>query len=192
MEEPKSGHWKATKRILRYIRGIFSVDMFYSSNNFQLVGYSDSDWRGDMDDRKSTFGFAFFLGNTTFSWSLKKQPIVTLSNFEAEYVAAFSCVCHAIWLRNLLKEIHFELGSATKICLDSKSTIALGKNPLHHERSKHIDICFHSIREHVKSKEVDLLYVKTHNQVADIFINPLAFDLFNKLKEELGIMDARQ
>ena len=89
MEEPVYTHWKALKRILRYIQGTVSLGMFYSnSDKYKLVGYSDSDWCGDIDDRKSTSRYVFFMGNTAFTWLSKKQPIVTLSTCEAEYVAA--------------------------------------------------------------------------------------------------------
>jgi hypothetical protein len=96
MELPTITHFKVAKRILLYP----------SSNEFKFVGYSDSDWGGDVDDIKSTTGFVFYLGSLAFTWSSKKQPIVTLSTFEAEYVAATSSVCHAIWLRKLLKKLH--------------------------------------------------------------------------------------
>lgn len=109
MEEPVYTHWKALKRILRYIQGIVSLRMFYSnSDKYKLVGYSDSDWCGDIDDRKSTSGYVFFMGNTAFTWVSKKQPIVTLSTCEAEYVAASWCVCHAIWLRRLMSKMELE------------------------------------------------------------------------------------
>ncbi|KAH9752737.1 hypothetical protein KPL71_014822 [Citrus sinensis] len=104
MKNPKTTHFKAAKRILRYINGTTNCGLLYSfSNDYKLVGYSDSNWGGDVDDRKSTTRFVFFMGDTAFTWMSKKQPIVTLSTCEAEYVAATSSVCHAIWLRNLLK-----------------------------------------------------------------------------------------
>jgi hypothetical protein len=106
MEIPIMTHFKALKRILRYIKGTIDFGLFYSySNSFYLVGYSDSDWTEDMDDRKSTTGFVFYMGDTVFTWSLKKQSIITLSTCEAEYVATTTCVCHFIWLRRLLKEL---------------------------------------------------------------------------------------
>ncbi|KAL5537821.1 hypothetical protein UlMin_043514 [Ulmus minor] len=106
MENPTTTHFKTAKRILRYIKGTIDFGLLYSfSNDYKLVGYSDSDCGGDIDDRKSTSGFVFFMGDTAFTWMSKKQPIVTLSSCEAEYVAATSCVCHAVWLRNLLKEL---------------------------------------------------------------------------------------
>jgi hypothetical protein len=115
----------------------------YFANKFAIFGYSDNDWGGDTDDRKSTSGFAFYMGDMTFTWLSKKQPIVTLSTCEAEYVAAATYVCHAIWLRRLLKKINLTQDVATPIYLDSKSAIELAKNPVHHERSKHIDVKFH-------------------------------------------------
>ncbi|KAF2308357.1 hypothetical protein GH714_000231 [Hevea brasiliensis] len=99
MEALTTIHMKAAKRILHYVKGTMDYGLFYSaSNNFRLVGYSDSDWGGDIDDRKSTTGFLFFIGEAAFTWSLKNQPIMTLSTCEAEYIAAASCVYHAIWL----------------------------------------------------------------------------------------------
>ncbi|KAJ4976968.1 hypothetical protein NE237_002074 [Protea cynaroides] len=99
MEEPTTTLWKMTKKILRYIKGTLNFGLFYSSSNdLKLVGYSDSDWARDLDDRKSTTGFVFFMGDAVFTWTSKKQPIVTLSTCEAEYVATTSYVCHAIYL----------------------------------------------------------------------------------------------
>ena len=96
MEEPKYSHWKANKRILRYIKGTETHGLFYSESiEYKLMGYSDSDWYGDVDDRKSTSGYVFYLEDTTFTWASKKQPIVTLSTCETEYVAASWCVGHA-------------------------------------------------------------------------------------------------
>ncbi|KAL5566704.1 hypothetical protein UlMin_029868 [Ulmus minor] len=118
MENPTTTHFKTAKRILRYIKGTIDFGLLYSfSNDYKLVGYSDSDCGGDIDDRKSTSGFVFFMGDTAFTWMSKKQPIVTLSSCEAEYVAATSCVCHAVWLRNLLKELSMTQEDPTQILL---------------------------------------------------------------------------
>ncbi|KAK2989710.1 hypothetical protein RJ640_030203 [Escallonia rubra] len=140
MEAPTVTHMKAAKRILRYLKGTIEFGLFYSpSNNFKLSAYFDSDWAGDLDDRKSTTGFVFYMGDTAFTWSSKKQPIVTLSICEAEYVAATSCVCQAIWLRFLLRELQLPQKESTEIFVDNKSAIALAKNPVFHDRSKHIN-----------------------------------------------------
>ena len=188
MEAPTCLHMKAAKRILRYVKGTLDYGLFYSSSkNFNLVGYSDSDWGGDIDDRKSTSGFLFCIGETAFTWSSKKQSIVTLSTCEAEYVAAATCVCHAIWIRKLLKTMHLPQEDAIEIFVDNKSAIALGKNPIFHDRSKHIDTRYHFIRESISKKEVQLKYVKSQDQVADIFTKALKFEDFSRLRARLGV-----
>ncbi|CAJ2640870.1 unnamed protein product [Trifolium pratense] len=137
MEHPTTTHLKAAKRILRYIKDTTNLGLYYSiSDDYKLVGYSNSDWGGDVDDQKSTSGFVFYIVNTAFTWMSKKQLIVTLSTCEAEYVAATSCVCHAIWLRNLLKELSLPQKEPTKIFVDNKSAIALAKNPVFHDRNR--------------------------------------------------------
>ncbi|XP_057954001.1 uncharacterized mitochondrial protein AtMg00810-like, partial [Malania oleifera] len=170
METPDQSHLNAVKRILRYVKGTITDGMFYSSRgDCRLIGYSDSDWGRDLDERKSTTGFTFFMGDTTFTWSSKKQPIVTLSSCEVEYVAASSAICHDIWIRNVLKYLGFLEDNPTKVYIDNRSAIAFAKNPVYHERSKHIDTRYHFIREHVKKKEVELISCKTYDQIADIF-----------------------
>ena len=108
METLDQMHLSAAKIILCYIKGTISEGMLYtSSKNFKLIGYSDSDWGRDLDERKSTTGFVFFLGDISFTWSSKKQSIVTLSSYEAKYVTVNSAVCHFLWLRNRLKHLGF-------------------------------------------------------------------------------------
>lgn len=118
METPTTVHLKAAKRILCYVKGTLDFGLLYSSSKeLKLVGYCDSDWAGNLDDRKSTTGFVFFLGDAAFTWRSKKQSIVALSTCEAEYVATTSCTCHAVWLRNLLKDLFFVQEEATEILL---------------------------------------------------------------------------
>ncbi|KAK4345238.1 hypothetical protein RND71_035414 [Anisodus tanguticus] len=188
IESPTTTHFKATKRIFRYLKCTIDFGLFYSvSNYYKLVGYSNSDWGGDIDDRRSTTGFVFFMGDIVNIWMSKKQTIVTLSTCEAEYVAATSYICHAIWLTNLLKEIGLIQKEPTKVCVDNKSAIALAKNPVFHDRSKHIDICYHYIRGCVARKDVQVEYVKSQDQVADIFTKPLTSEDFIRLRNLLGV-----
>ncbi|KAM2778784.1 hypothetical protein COP1_014123 [Malus domestica] len=188
MENPTTTHLKTAKRILRYLKGTVNFGLFYSSSdNYKLAGYSDSDWAGDSGDRKNTTGFVFFMGDTAFTWMSKKQPIVTLSTCEAEYVAATACVCHAIWLRNLLKELSMPQEEPTEIYVDNKSAIALAKNPVFHDRSKHIDTRYHYIRECIARKDVQVEYVKSQDQIADIFTKPLKQEDFIRLRNSIGV-----
>ncbi|GKV51828.1 hypothetical protein SLEP1_g58452 [Rubroshorea leprosula] len=118
--------------------------LFYKKGDqTDLAGFTNSDYARDLDDRKSTSGFVFMLGSGAISWSSKKQPIVTLSTTEAEYVAATSCACQAIWLRRIMEELELNQHEATSIYCDNSSAIKLSKNPVLHGRSKHIHVSFH-------------------------------------------------
>ncbi|GKV45376.1 hypothetical protein SLEP1_g52467 [Rubroshorea leprosula] len=121
----------STRRVTRQISQALQTD---------LAGFTDSDYAGDLDDKKSTSGFVFMLGSGAISWSSKKQPIVTLSTTEAEYVAATSCACQAIWLRRIMEELELNQHEATSIYCDNSSAIKLSKNPVLHGRSKHIHV----------------------------------------------------
>ncbi|XP_074347280.1 secreted RxLR effector protein 161-like [Apium graveolens] len=188
MEKPKQDHFMAAKRILRYIKGTLDHGLFYShSQNSKLVGYSDSDYGGDLDDGKSTSGYAFRIGSAIFSWSSKKQQIVALSTCEAEYMAAAACACQAIWLGYILGESNFAKEGPVKIYVDNKSAISLAKNPVSHSRSKYINIKYHFIREQVNEKIVELVHGKTEENLTDIFTKPLKPDVFHKMKRKLGM-----
>nr|GEY33698.1 retrovirus-related Pol polyprotein from transposon TNT 1-94 [Tanacetum cinerariifolium] len=181
-------HLKIAKRIIRYIKGTVDYGMLYSTSiDFKLVGYSDSDWAGSKDDGRSTSGFLFFLGNNALTWSSKKQPIVTLSSCEAEYIAATSCVCHAIWLRSILKELQMEQEDATEIYVDNKSAIDLAKNPVYHDRSKHINTRYHFIQECVARKDVQVIHTSFEDQVVNIFIKPLNERDFTRQRIMFGV-----
>lgn len=115
---------------------------------------------------------------------------MTLSTCEAEYVAHLG-VCHAIWLRNLIYELTLQQHEATEIRVDNKSTIELAKNPVHHERSKHIVVRFHFIREHVKEGNLRMIHVVSRDQVADIFTKPLPTVLLENVKMMIGMKDGK-
>ncbi|GKC29216.1 retrovirus-related pol polyprotein from transposon TNT 1-94 [Tanacetum coccineum] len=146
-----------------------------------------SDWDGSKDHGRSTSEFLFFLGNNAFTWSSKKQPIVTLSSCEAYYLVATSCVCHAIWLRSMLKELHMEQEDATEIYVDNKSAIDLAKNPAYHDRSKNINTRYHYIREWIARKDVRVLHTSSEDQVADIFTKSLDERDFTRRRMMLGV-----
>ena len=132
------------KKKFRYLQGTKEFGLFYKNGEkSNLFGFTDSDYAGDLDDRKSTSGYVFMMGTGAVSWSSKKQPIVTLSSTEAEFVVAIACAYQAIWLKKILKELHFKEDRPTQIYCDNSSTIKLSKNPVLHGRSKHIDVKYH-------------------------------------------------
>ncbi|XP_074369240.1 secreted RxLR effector protein 161-like [Apium graveolens] len=188
MEKPKQDHFMEAKRILRYIKGILDHGLFYThSQDSKLVGYSDSDYGGDLDDGKSTSGYAFHIGSTIFLWSSKKLQTVALSTCEVEYMAAATCACQAMWLGYILGELNLAKKGPVKIYVDNKSIISLGKNPVSHSRSEHINIKYHFIREQMNDKIVELVNCNTEENLADIFTKPLKPDMFRKMKKKLGI-----
>ena len=128
--------------------------MYLTLEIFKLIGYSDSENGGSTDDRESTSGYTFHFGIGVVSWASKKQPIVTLSSAKAEYVAATSAACQAVWMRRVLKDLSRNHQEPTTIFCDNNSAIALSKNHVFHKRTKHIDTMFHFIRELVNNKEI--------------------------------------
>jgi hypothetical protein len=161
MEDPRGSHWSAVKHILRYIAGTVNYGCTYrkqGTTESNLTGFSDSDLAGDVDDRKSTSGSVFMLGSSLVTWASQKQRVVALSSCEAEYIASANAACQGIWLSRLLGELLGIQAPKVKLLVDNKSAIALSKNPVHHERSKHIDTRYHFIRDCVWT-EVRLILI---------------------------------
>ncbi|XP_013632421.1 PREDICTED: uncharacterized mitochondrial protein AtMg00810-like [Brassica oleracea var. oleracea] len=188
MENPREEHMMAVKHIMRYVKGTAGFGIQYlCGGEEKLVGYVDSDYAGDEDDRKSTSGFTFMFGGGAVSWSSKKQPIVTLSTTEAEYVAAANGACQAVWMRNMLTEIGFGQGDGTVLFCDNSSAIKLSKNLVLHGRSKHIHVRFHFLRELVNEGIISTEYCSTHEQLADIMTKPVKLEVFEKLRADIGV-----
>eukprot|EP00253_Pinus_taeda_P031401 PITA_31401 len=192
MERPKETHWQAAKRILRYVNGTKGFGILYSSfQSFMLTSYTESDWAGSFDDRKSTLGYVFHMGSGAISWASKKQPVVSLSTVEAEYVAATAATCQAVWLRRVLRDLCHEQENGTTIYCDNNSAIALSKNSVFHKRKKHIDTKFHFIRELVNNAEIVLQHYKTEDQLADILTKPLTKKSFDHFRKCLGMQQLK-
>jgi len=132
--------------------------------------------------------FFFLHGRYNIHMEFKEASIITLSTYEDEYVATTSCICHSIRLMRLLKKMRMPLEKPTKTYIDNSLVIALAKNPVFHDRSKHIDTRFHYLQDCIANKEVEVKYMKTQDQVADIFTKPLKYDVFIKMRDVLGVM----
>ena len=188
MKNPSAEHWVAIKRVLRYVKGTLNLGLrFTYSESFKLVGYSDSDWAGCVDSRKSTSGYVFRVGNSTVSWSSKKQPVTALSSTEAEYIALCAAAQETVWLRNLLADIGIKQSEATTVYGDNQGAICLSKNPKNHPRTKHIDVKYHYTRELVESDIIKVDYVPTSEMVADTLTKGLARPSFEKLRLSMGV-----
>ena len=158
LANPGPAHIKAVKRVMRYLKGTSQMELAFRGTLKPLTGYTDADWAGDMQTRRSTSGFLFNIGSGAISWSSKRQPTVSLSTCEAEYIAETQATKEAIWLRSLLSQllIDEEESSATIIFGDNQGAIALAKNPQFHARTKHIAIQHHFVREQQTAGTVDL------------------------------------
>nr|KYP56316.1 Copia protein [Cajanus cajan] len=170
---PKEVHLQAIKRILRYLKGKADLGIsFYRSQNFSLLGYYDADYARDKWERKSSRGGCHFLGRCLVSWTSKRQRTITLSTCEAKYVAAGQGLTQLLWIKHQLEDYDIYESSILVIC-DNTTTINISKNPVLHSRTKHIEIKHHFIRDHVQKGMFELIYVKTEEQLADIFTKPL-------------------
>jgi Reverse transcriptase (RNA-dependent DNA polymerase) len=187
---PTNAHWSAVKRVFRYIASTLDMGLVFRGGLQPLEGYTDSDWAGDQDTRRSTSGYVFNLGSAAISWSSKRQPTVALSTCEAEYVGQKNAAKEAIWLQRFLRQIDPNqdpgLG-ATIIYGDNQGAIALAKNDQYHGRVKHVDTDIHFIRECVTDGRIDLRYVPTTEQVADGLTKPLCRDKFVAFRKAVGV-----
>jgi hypothetical protein len=174
LSNPGPKHWLGVKRIMRYLKGTIDYGLCFSfSEKVELVGFSDADWAGDLDSRKSTTGYVFTLSGGPVSWTSKRQNTVALSSTEAEYMAVTMTGREAVWLRTLLQQLGFTMSRPTLIHVDNQSCTALAQNPVHHQRTKHIDIQHHFVRELVSEKVIELKYVPTEENIADVFTKGL-------------------
>jgi reverse transcriptase-like protein len=189
LAKPTDQHLLAAKRVLRYLRGSSDLVLVYRGDLRPLIGYTDADWGGDMDTRRSTSGYLFNIGSGAISWSSKRQPTVALSSCEAEYMGETQATKEAIWLRNLLTELnsHRKETQATIIYGDNQGAIALAQNPQFHARTKHIDIQHHFVRENQDKGLVDIQYISTDNQIADGLTKALPKDAFHRFRKSLGL-----
>jgi hypothetical protein len=189
--DPKEVHLRAMKRILRYLVYTPKFGLLYPrGSTFDLIGYSDADWAGCKIDRKSTSGTCQFLGRSLVSWASKKQNSVALCTAEAEYIAAGHCCAQLLWMRQTLRNYGYKLTKVPLLC-DNESAIRMADNPVEHSRTKHIAIQYHFLRDHQQRGDIEITYVSTKEQLADIFTKPLDEKTFTKLRHQLNFLDSR-
>jgi hypothetical protein len=186
---PKETHLKAVKRIFRYLKGTLELGLWYPKDkDFNLTAYTDADWAGSIDDRKSTSGGAFFLGKCLVAWLSKKQTSTSLSTTEEEYIVVASCCTQVLWMKQTLEDLQIRYDNPITINCDNTSAISISKNPVMHSKTKHIPIKYHFLRDQVTQKVVKIVYVDTKEQIADIFTKPFPRSTFENLRQKLGVI----
>ncbi len=171
------------KRVLRYLAGTSKEGINYEKGGeIKVTTFSDSDWGGCKQTRKSVSGFVVYLGNAPISWKSKTQPTPALSSCEAEYVALTIAVKEVLWITQFFTEVGYNLSLPIFIFGDNTASIALAKDPVHHERTKHIDIKHHFLRHYVLNNKIRLSYVGTADNVADLLTKATQPKIFHKLK----------
>lgn len=171
---PKESHLKAAMKVLHYLKGTVGIGLFYSVEcDLVLQAFTDADWTSCLESRRSTSGYFMFLGNGLISWKSKKQQTVSHSSAESEYRAMEYGSREVIWLRNLLAELQSPQHGPVPFFCDSTSAIHIATNPVFHERTKHVELDCHQVRERVLFGFIKLLHIRTTNQVTDIFTKAL-------------------
>jgi hypothetical protein len=186
MHAPRTSHLSAIDRILRYLKGTPGQGIWMKKNNSNnVVGFSDADWAGSCD-RKSTTGFCTFVGGNLVTWKSKKQNVVARSSAEAEYRAMASTASELIWIKQLLSDMKIEHTRTMKMYCDNQAARHIASNPVFHERTKHIEVDCHFVREKVQSGEIETPFVRSKEQLADIFTKALDKNSHLNILDKLG------
>ncbi|XP_019197088.1 PREDICTED: uncharacterized protein LOC109190944 [Ipomoea nil] len=189
MHAPTMDHWALAKRVLRYIKGTLAYGLRISASPTTTIhAYSDSDWAGCPKDRKSTSGYAVFLGDNLISWQSRKQRTVARSSTEAEYKVLADVAAEVTWVVSLLRELGLHDSQPSSIWCDNLGATYLCTNPVFHARTKHVEIDYHFVRDKVATGEFIVNYVSTKDQLVDVFTKPLPGPRFTALRFKLNVI----
>jgi histone deacetylase 1/2 len=189
LHSPTTTHWAAVKRILRYLKSTLQLGLRIRKSRSNLVSaFTDADWAGCPDDRRSTGGFAVFFGSNLISWCARKQATVSRSSTEAEYKAMANATTEIMWVHKLLDELGVSHPKAACLWCDNIGAKYLSENPVFHARTKHIEIDYHFVREQVAWKHLDIRFINSEDQVADGFTKPLGVRQLNLFKHNLNLV----
>lgn len=190
MHKPQSDHMEAALRIVRYLKGSPGKGiLFQNHGHLEILGYTDADWAGNPVDRRSTSGYFTFVGGNLVTWKSKKQKVVSLSSAESEFRGIVKGITELIWIRKLLTEIGFSPLNSCKLMCDNKAAISISKNPVQHDRTKHVEIDRHFIKEKLEERVIDLPHVRSEEQLADILTKAVPGRAFHEVLRKLGIED---
>jgi hypothetical protein len=175
---------------LRYLKGCPGKGILFSNfGHLKIEGYTDADWAGCLDDRRSTSGYCIFVGSNLVSWRSKKQSVVARSTAEAELRSMASGLCELLWLQLLLTELRLYQGTPLQLYCDNQATINIVNNPVQHDRTKHIEIDRHFIKEKLDEGALHISFVKTGDQLADVLTKGVNATCFIRICDKMGLLD---
>ncbi|CAN1770862.1 Retrovirus-related Pol polyprotein from transposon TNT 1-94 [Linum perenne] len=190
MHAPNEEHMEMVTRILRYLKGSPGKGIQFKRTTCRdITVYTDASWAGELTDRRSTSGYCSYVWGNLVTWRSKKQNVVARSSAEAEYRAIALGICEGIWLKRILHELKIGADDPIQLLSDSQSAISIVKNPVHHDRTKHVEVDRHFITDNVTRKMVQVGYVPSRQQNADILTKALSRDLFEALSDKLGLIN---
>jgi hypothetical protein len=187
MADPGPKHYRQALHLLRYLKGTMDLGVRYSKGGVAnvLTAFTDADYAGCPDTRRSTSGYVCFLNNGPVSWMSKLQQTVAVSTTEAEYMAASYCASEVVFLRGLLEDLEFAQHGPTLMHEDNQGAVCLMKNSVMHSRAKHIDVRYHFVRDLIRGEVVNVQYCQTNENVADILTKLLPRPIFEKHRARL-------
>jgi histone deacetylase 1/2 len=190
LQAPRDTHWTAVKRILRFVKLTVCHGLtIHRTSATLLSAFSDADWAGNIDDRRSTGGYAIFYGGNLIAWNARKQATVSRSSTESEYKSVANATAEIIWVQSLLKELGVSQSRIPILWCDNIGATYLSANPVFHARTKHIEVDFHFVRERVAKKQLQIKFISSKDQVADIFTKPLALPAFESCRRNLNLSE---
>ncbi|KAI3809131.1 hypothetical protein L1987_25100 [Smallanthus sonchifolius] len=199
MHSLTENHWSAVKRILRYLQGTSHLGLliqqksasvihaYTDAHKRSLTTFSNADWAGSLDDRRSMGGYAIYHGSNLISWHARKQRTVSRSSTESEYKALADTIAELAWLEALLKELHVSMTLEPILWCDNLGATYLSANPVFHAGTKHVEIDFHFVIERVAHKKLLIQFIKTDDQIANVFTKPLSSQRFIQLRSMLKV-----
>ena len=189
MHSPTTSHWQALKRVVRYLQNSHQYGLFFSQNSTcEIQCFSDSDWGGCPDNRRSTNGYVLYLGNNLVSWQTKKQPTIARSSTESEYKSMANATAEIMWMQSLLSELGCSLPHPATLWCDNVGAIYLTANPVFHARTKHIELDYHFVREQIQLGRVRVKFISSADQIADILTKSLSCVPFDRHRSKLRLI----
>ena len=190
MQAPKVHHWKMVDRILRYLSGSHGQGVWMGCNgSTEVVGYCDADWAGDRVDRRSTTGYCTFIGGNLVTWKSKKQKVISCSSAEAEYRAMLKLTNELVWIKGILKHLEIEQATPMTMHCDNQAAIHIASNSVFHERTKHIEVDCHKVRQMIILGVILPCYTRSEDQLADVFTKAARLKTMESILSRLGLID---